>query len=230
MIRKVCCKGNGFLSFSQIFGHDSFSAALPRVAPGGKSSRARNIRTRVSDFLVAPRLRISKLRKQNKLLSLVAPKYSLVAPKYSLVAPSGIEKEADARSDLQSDHTEYKDLQSDYRIANAYTQRDWIANPVEPPAYHERPPHEKMEAAFFHERPAFFHERPAFFCPRPWDIFLLTLHHSPINTVYQLSSLHPPPSTLHPPPSTFHPPPNSRCNQKVTHARIPCARKARIYG
>ena len=217
-----------------------------RVAPGGKSSRARNMRTRVSDFLVAPRLRISKLRKQKNCsvlvapkfslvapkFSLVAPKYSLVAPKLSLVAPSGIEKEADARSDLQSDRTEYKDLQSDYRITNAYTHRGWITNPAEPPAarifFHERPPHEKMEAAFFHEWPAFFHEwpaffheRPAFFCPRPWDIFLLTLHHSPINTVYQLS-------TLHPPPSTFHPPPNPRCNQKVTHARIPCARKARI--
>jgi len=36
-----------------------------------------------------------------------------------------------ARSDLQSDRLGYKDLQSDYRITNAYIHCGWIANPAE---------------------------------------------------------------------------------------------------
>ena len=36
-----------------------------------------------------------------------------------------------ARSDLQSDRLEYKDLQSDYRITNASIHCGWIANPAE---------------------------------------------------------------------------------------------------
>ncbi len=173
----------------------------------------------MSVFLVAPKCSLpAPLFIFNSFLSqsihfrhkFVSPLFSLVAPLFNLVAPK--KKEADARSDLplgipkgdawlvqESDRNEYKDLQSDYRIANAYTQRDWIANPVEPPAYHERPPHEKMEAAFFHERPAFFHERPAFFCPRPWDIF-----YSPFTTHQQTPFTNNPPSTLHLPPSTLH--------------------------
>jgi hypothetical protein len=38
---------------------------------------------------------------------------------------------ADVRADLQSDRSEYKDLQSDKRIINAYTPSDGIANPAE---------------------------------------------------------------------------------------------------
>ena len=59
----------------------------------------------------------------------------MVAPGRILVAPT----EAAAWTDLQSGHTEYKDLQSDktnrrmdeYRIANANTQCGRITNPTE---------------------------------------------------------------------------------------------------
>ena len=207
MIRKVCCKGNGFLSFSQIFGHDSFCAPVPRVATGGKSYRARNMRTRVSDFLVAPRLRISKLRKQNKLLSF------------------GCTEVQFGCTEVQFGCTE--------RYLTA-TGLQIQPSPLRPAFFHERPPHEKMEAAFFHERPAFFHERPAFFCPRPWDVFgrpaffcprpwdvferpafsakQLVLPHHPSSpfTNYSPSTLHLPPSTLHQKRSPVQPKNHSR--------------------
>ena len=130
-----------------------------------------------------------------------------------LVAPT----EAAARSDLQSGRTEYKDLQSDYRIANANTHCDWIANPVEshdvnshagnlherPAFFHERPAFFCPRPWDFYERPAFFHERPAFFCPRPWDFYERAAQENFRRGVFhlapplfsQLSSLHPSPST-----------------------------------
>ena len=200
--------------------------------------------TRVSVFLVAPECSLpaplfifdsflsQSIHFRHKfvspLFSLVAPLFNLVAPLFNLVAP--IKKEADARSDLKSDHTEYKDLQSDYRIANAYTQRDWIANPVEPlpiPSSHivKIPTREIFTSGpyFFTSglrmkkwRPLFFTSGPLFFVPGPGTFFT---HPSPLINKHRLPTILPLPFTLHPPPLT---PP--RCNQIIAHARAPRTR------
>ncbi len=136
-------------------------------------------------------------------------RHKFVSSLFSLVAPK--KKEADARSDLQSDRNEYKDLQSDYRIANAYTQRDWIANPVEPlpiPSSHivKIPTREIFTSGpyFFTSglrmkkwRPLFFTSGPLFFVPGPGTFFY---HPSPLINKHRLPTILPPPFTLHPPP------------------------------
>ncbi len=220
--------------------------------------------TRVSVFLVAPECSLpAPLFIFDSFLSqsihfrhkFVSSLFSLAAPLFSLVAPK---KKADVWSDLQSDRTEYKDFlrpfgskrpeverQSDYRIANAYTQRDWIANPVEPlpiPSSHivKIPTREIFTSGpyFFTSglrmkkwRPLFFTSGPLFFVPGPGTFFysFFTTHHSPFTTHQQTPSTNYSPSTLHLPPSTLSPPPSTppRCNQKITHARASRARARR---
>ena len=181
-----------------------------------------HIYARVSDFLVAPDCTTVHFRLIFVSYCSFSTQICLIAVHFSSCVPSVASQQSWSGTAV---HFGCTAAQFDC------TTVQFGCTPVEPHdvnshagIFHERPPHEKKEAAFFHERPpqkkkeaAFFSRAARIFLSQALGHFLLTLHHSPKNTVYQLSS-------LHLPPSTFHPTLPSRCNQKCTHARATHAR------